>query len=71
MECGSLFIYLVLSIPTHTSVLISGSVIPVSEYNSSAFVGFRHLVIAIHAWFSSGSSRCACSDLDHVGASSS
>ena len=59
---------LVLSICAHTSLLISDGAIPASKYKTSTLVGFRHLVIAIHDWLTSGSSRCVCFDLHHTGA---
>ena len=37
-----------------------------SHYKSSTLVGFMYPVIALHVWLSSGSSRCACLDLDHT-----
>ena len=36
------------------------------RYISSMFVGFKHLVIALHALLSSGSSIWACGDLAHT-----
>ena len=41
-----------LSIRAHTSLLISGGAILASNYKSSTLVGFRHPVIALHAWLS-------------------
>ena len=51
----------------HTSLLRSGGTVLASIYKSSTLVGFRHPVIDLHVWSSSGSSRCACIDLDHTG----
>ena len=42
----------------HTSLLISGGVIPASRYSSSTLVGLKHPVIDLHTSFSSGSSLC-------------
>ena len=56
-----------LSIRAHISLLISGGALPDSKYKSSSLVGFRHHVIALHAWLTSGYSRCVCFDLDHTG----
>ena len=61
MECA-------LSIRTHKSLLISGGTNLASMYKSSALVGFRYPVIALHAGLSSGSRRCVCFDLDHTAA---
>ena len=35
----------------HTSLLISGVVIPANRYSSSTLVGLKHLVIDLHASF--------------------
>ena len=48
-------------------LLISDGVILVSNYKSSALVGLKSPVIAMHDWLSSGSSRCACLDLGRDG----
>ena len=40
----------------HASRLMSGGAIPARRYRSSTLVGFRHLVIALHAVLSSESS---------------
>ena len=53
--------------PFVASLLISGSAIPTNKYKFSTIVGFRHPVIALHAWLSSRSCRCVCFDLDHTG----
>ena len=67
MEYCSFFTGLAISIHAHISLLISCDVILASNYKSSKLVGFRHPVIALPAWLSSGPSRCACLDLDHTG----
>ena len=46
---------------------MSGGAIPASRYSSSTLVGLRHLVIDLHALFSSGSSLEACRDLAQTG----
>ena len=58
-EWVSLSTCLVLSTLAHTLLLISGGAIPASKYKFSTFVGLRHPVMARHAWFNSGFSRCA------------
>ena len=37
------------------------------HYKSSTLVSFMYPVIVLHVWLNSGSSRCACLDLDHTG----
>ena len=68
---GVLFIFtcLAISMLAHTSLLISDCAILASNYKSSTLVGFRYPVNSLYAWLSSGSSRCACLDLDHTGVS--
>ena len=61
-ECVSCTICLVLSILAHTSLLMSGDVIPTNKYKSSTKVGLRH------ALFRSGSSISVCEELAHTGA---
>ena len=39
------------------------------HYKSSTLVDFVYPVIPLHVWLSSGSSGCACLDLDHTGVS--
>ena len=46
-----------------SSFLISGDALPASMYKSSTLVDFRHDLTALHTWFSSGSSSCACFDI--------
>ena len=58
-EWVSLSTCLVLSTLAHTLLLISGGKIPASKYKFSTVIGFRHQVMARHAWFNSGFSRCA------------
>ena len=51
----------------HTSILMSGDAIPASTYISSTLVGLKHLVIDLHASFSSGSSLEAWGALAQTG----
>ena len=55
------------SILAHASLLISGGAFPPNRYSSSSLVGLKHLVIDLHASFSSGSSLEACGDLAQTG----
>ena len=67
-EWASLVSCLVFSTRAHTSLRMSGGAIPASKYRSSTLVGFRHLVTALHALFSSGFSFWAWDDLGQTGA---
>ena len=67
MVCYSLFTCFAISILADPSLLISGGAILASNYKSSTLIGFKYPVIALHAWLSSGFSRCVSLDLDHTG----
>ena len=51
-----------------THLPISGGEITASRYNLHTCASFRHLVIARHNLFGSGSNIYACADLAHTGA---
>ena len=67
-ECASLLTCLAISIRAHTSLLKPGGETLASKYKSSTLVGFRHHMIVLHDWLSSGSSRYACFDPSLTGA---